>query len=195
MVDNTDSPLIKAVVALDAHFSELERIGNKINSLEMKTEFDFAHAQQLMTRFAECGEGVTSEVVNLSNYLNEARQRADALATGVTERAKLLNSRKTNEKDKLEQFRQLGERVQVLVAQMNTLRRPENTIFTEEDRAQLMKDLAGFDSELSPLIEEAQNLRKEAHLAKMRTLEQNADSLAQTLLAARQKINSLHVPN
>jgi hypothetical protein len=193
MADKQQSLLVEAVTSLDSYFSELERIGNKIISLDMKTEFELAQAQKLMLRFAECGEAVTKEVLNLSNCLNEARSRADMIASGVAEKAAILNSRKTNEQEKFELFRQLGERVQTLVSDMNRLKRPEDSTLTDKDRQQIAKELAQFESELNPLIEEAQNLRREAHYSKMRTLEQNADSLAQTLLAARQKISSLHL--
>ena len=42
------SPLVKAVLALDSHLTELERLGAKINTMDLKSEFDFAHAQRLM---------------------------------------------------------------------------------------------------------------------------------------------------
>jgi len=195
MNDASKNPslLVQAVVALDAYFTELERLGNKINSFDMKTEFEFAQAQRLMARFAECGQGVSAEVMNLSNYLNEARIRADALAQGVANRAALLNSRKTDEQAKLEEFRLLGEKVRTIVNAMNTLKRPENSVLSEEDRQQLAVDLSIFEQQLSPLIEQAQNLRREAHQFRMKSLEQNADSLAQTLIAARTKISSIHL--
>lgn len=193
MAEKTPSPLVKSVTALDAHFSELERLGNKINSLDMKSEFELAQAQKLMARFAECGNEVSAEVMNLSNYLSEARVKADALAQGVAEKASLLSSRKVNEAEKLEEFRQLGEKVRALVNDMHRLKRPEDAILSDEDRTQLAHDLAEFEKQLNPLIEQAQALRKEAHLARMKMLEQNADALAQTLLSARQKITSLHL--
>ena len=54
-----DSPLVKSVMALDAHLNELERVGTKINSTDMTSDFDFDYIQKLMTRFAECGQGVS----------------------------------------------------------------------------------------------------------------------------------------
>lgn len=188
------SPLVQAVIALDEYFSEIERVGTKINTMDLKSEFDFEQAQRLIARFAECGEGVSTEVVKLSNFLGEARVKADALAQGVSARAELLNSRNTDQQAKMAEFRALGEKVRALSEEMAQLRRPEGEILSEEARENLSVSLAALESRLDPLIEEASKLRKEAHVAKLKILEQNADSLTQTLQSIRQKLASLNLP-
>jgi len=188
---NSESPLVKSVLALDEYLSELERVGAKINSMPLKSDFDREHMQKLMGRFAECGQGVAAEVTNLSTQLNEARARAEAVAQGVAARAESLNVVKSEESDKLEQFRMLGEKVKGLNVAMSALRRPEGETISTEERAQLTASLAEFDLQLEPLIEEAQSLRKSAQAAKLKSLEANADSLAQTLQAVRTKLRSL----
>ena len=75
-----DSPLVKSVLALDQYLSELERVGQKINSTDMTSDFDVDYIQKLMTRFSESAQGVSREVTNLSTHLNEARTRAEAIA-------------------------------------------------------------------------------------------------------------------
>ena len=71
------SPLVQTVMALDSYFAELDRLGGKINTMDLKTDFDFEHARRLMGRFAECGQGVSEEVTKLSNYLlTELRAKA-----------------------------------------------------------------------------------------------------------------------
>src|SRR4051794_28585430 len=102
------SPLVKSVLALDEYFIELERLGTKINSLDMKSDFDFEHAERLIARFAECGQGVSDEVQNLAQRLNEARTKAETITAGVAERAQLLGARKTSEQTKYEEYRSLG---------------------------------------------------------------------------------------
>jgi hypothetical protein len=148
-----------------------------------------------MNRFAECGTGVSHEVINLSTQLNEARARAEALAAGVSERAALLNTRKSDEQKKLEEFGLLADKVRELTAAMSQLKQPAGVTLSDEDRAKLTMRLAEFEGQLSPLIEHAQTLRKEAHDAKMKTLAQNADSLTATLQAVRQKIVGLNLPS
>src|SRR5438045_2901319 len=82
--NNRDSPLVKSVLALDSYLAELERVGGKINSTDMASHFDVEHIQKLMTRFAECGKGISEQVVNFSAQLQEAQRRAETVAQGVS---------------------------------------------------------------------------------------------------------------
>lgn len=54
-----DSPLVKSVLALDNYLAELERVGARINSTDMTSDFDVEYIQKLMTRFAECGQSIS----------------------------------------------------------------------------------------------------------------------------------------
>src|SRR3989442_9475416 len=127
-----DSPLVRSVLALDNYLTELERVGTRINSTDMTSDFDVEYIQKLMTRFAECGQGVSEEVSNLSTQLQEARTRAEAVAQGVSARAELLNSRRNEQNEKLEKFRILGEKVRELNAAISQFRRPHGHGLTDE---------------------------------------------------------------
>src|SRR5258708_4911308 len=155
-----DSPLVKSVLALDNYLAELERIGTKINSTDMKSDFDIEYIHKLMTRFAECGQSVSDEVTNLSTQLREAQARAEAVAQGVTSQAELLNIRRNEQNQKLEEFRILGEKVLVLNNAISQFRRPHGHGLTSEDRAKLTSNIPAFESQLAQLIEELQNLRE-----------------------------------
>jgi len=192
--DKDQTDLVKAVLALDEYFSELDRLGAKINSLEMKSEFDFEHAEKLMARFAECGQGVSDEVTKLAQHLSVARARAESVAAEVAKRAELVRSRKSSANDKFEEFRQLGEKVRELSEAMNELRRDESQPITDDDRTLITARLVAFEDQLGPLIVRAQALRQDARESKIKLLEQNADSLSQTLLAIQSKISSLNLP-
>ena len=170
-----DSALVKSVVALDNYLSELERIGTKINSTDMKSDFDVDHIQKLMTRFAECGQGVADEVTNLSTHLRDAQQRADSVAQGVSRQAEAFKERQNELNEKLEEFRLLGEKIREVTT----------------NQAKIKEDLPGFEAQLSMLVDELQKLRKSARESKMRSLERNTESLAQKLDAARKKIRDL----
>jgi hypothetical protein len=188
------SPLVKAAIALDEYFAELERLGGKLNSLEMKSEFDFEHAEKLMARFAECGQGVSDEVTNLAAHLNEARAKAEVIAGTVAKRAEMVRARKADQHSKFEEYRLIGEGVRELSVALADLKRPEGEKISDEDRAHINLRLSQFEDQLNPLIDRAQTLRKDAQVAKIKLLEQNADSLAQTLQAIRQRLNSLNLP-
>src|SRR5206468_9618247 len=73
------SPLVRSVLALDSYLSDLERVGTKINGTDMGCDFDGEYIQKLMTRFTECGKGISEEVTNLSTQLREAQARAEAV--------------------------------------------------------------------------------------------------------------------
>ncbi len=185
------SHLVRAVLALDNHFSELVRLASKIDSLGMKSDSDFEQAERLMQHFAERGEGVATEVAAMSKALNDSRVQAEAAAELVSARAEQLQNRKLDQQKKMEEFRLLGEKVRELTSHISELKRTDDTVLTEAERIQMTERLKKFELLLHPLIEEATSLRKEAHLSKMKILEQNADSLSQSLLAVSKRLASL----
>ena|SRR5207253_5619111 len=186
-----DSPLVKSVLALDNYLAELERIGTKINSADMTSDVDVEFIQKLMTRFAECGQGISEEVTNLSAQLQEAQARAEAVAKGVSSQAALLNVRRNEQNEKLEQFRILGEKVRDLNTAISQFRPPHGDGMTAEDRAKLTSHIPAFEAQLTTLIEELQTLRESARNSRMRALEKNAESLVQTLQVVRKKLREL----
>jgi Skp family chaperone for outer membrane proteins len=186
-----DSSLVKSVLALDNYLTELERVGTKINSTDMTSDFDVEYIQKLMTRFAECGQGISEEVTNLSTQLQAAQARAESVAQGVSGQAELLNRRRNEQNEKIDAFRALGERVAGLNAAISRFRRPGESGLTDEDRAALKSSIPGFEEQLATLIEELENLRKSARSSRMRALEKNAESLVQTLQVVRKKLADL----
>src|SRR2546429_1345562 len=176
-----DSPLVKSVLALDNYLTELERVGTKINSTDMTSDFDVEYIQKLMNRFAECGQGVSQQVTNLSTQLLDARTRAEAVAQGVSAQAGIFYNRRNEQNEKLEKFRILGEKVRELNAAISQFRPPHGHGLAEEDRARLKSNIPAYEAELAILIEELQNLKQSARNSQMKALEKNAESLAQTL--------------
>lgn len=188
------SPLVQSVVALDEHFAALERIGAKIQDAELKTDFDIQQARKFMAVFTEHGQGIATEVVRLSQELNVLRERAAQISEKVAARSVEISHRDDEEHTKMEQFRVLAEKVRGVNAQISQLRPAEGAIVTDDDRKRIYASLIDFETQLEPLIQEAQSLKNEGHQLKMKSLEQNADSLAQTLLSVRQKVRGL-APN
>jgi oligoendopeptidase F len=186
-----DSLLVKAVLALDDQLTELERVGTKINSTDMTSDFDPEFIQKLMTRFAECGKGISEEVTNLSARLQEAQERAQAVAQGVSRQAELFSVRRKEENEKLEEFRILGEKVRDLNAAIGQFRRPRGEGMTAEDRAKLTSNIPAVEAQVADLIDELQKLRQSARNSRMKSLEKNAESLTQTLQAVRKKLADL----
>ena len=186
-----DSALVQSVLALDNYLSELERVGTKINSTDLTSDIDLEHIQKLLNRFAECAQGVSQELVNLSTQLEEARARAEAMSERVSRQAELWNIRKKEQNEKLEKFRVLGERVRKVNAAMTSFRGEQGHGLTDEDREKLRSNIPALEAELDLLINGLQDFRKSARDSRMRTLEKNAASLEQSLQAVRNKLRSL----
>lgn len=184
------SPLVEAVLHLDSYLSEIVRLGDKIQAMDLKSDFDFEQAQKLMNRFTECGEGVSEQVMRLSATLNEARAKAEVAASMVSERAELLAARQNEHQQKMQDFRSLGDKVRTLTLSLNDLKRPEGEMPSEEERAKISMRLTEFEMQLQPLIEEARNLRKEAQTSRIKALEQGADSLVQSLSAISKRLET-----
>ena len=189
------TPLIQTVLNLDNYFSELIRLGAKIESMDMKSDFDFEQAEKLINRFTECGQGVSDEVVHLSLSLNELRTKSEAAAQIVAARAELLRARKDDSQSKMDALRALGEKVRVLTLSLSDLKKIEGDTATEEDRAKISMRLSEFELELRPLIDEAQRLKEEGQNSKIKVLEQSADSLRQSLVAISQKLSTFQQTN
>lgn len=186
------SPLVQSVLALDDHFNALERLGEKIKELPLKSESDQDQMRKMLLRFAEHGQGVSDEVSRLSTNLVEARQRAEAVATEVGKRAEELSGMNATQQEVWDRFRALNEKVMSLNKGISTLKRPPDTELTDEDRIQIAGALKEFDSLFEPLIEESKIIRQEARDKNIKTLEGNADSLTQTLQSVREKIRVLN---
>jgi predicted RNase H-like nuclease (RuvC/YqgF family) len=177
-----DSPLVQSVLALDDFLRELERIGTKINATDMSADFDLDYIQKLMTRFTECGQGVTQEVSNLSKQLQEAQARAETVAQGVARQAGLFNIRRNEHIAKMDEFRALGEKVRDLNTAIAHLR---------DDRENMASNLPALEAQLAALIEELETLQKSARASKIKALEKNAHSLIQTLQNVQKKLQAI----
>ncbi len=190
--ESTKSALVQSVLALDEQFAGLERLGEKIVSMSLNSESDQDQMRKLLARFSEYGQGVSTEVTKLSTSLNEARARAERVAAEVARRAEELSGMNATQQGVWDRFRALSAKVQILNQGISALKKPEDSEYTDEDRKQLTASLQEMDALFDPLIEESQNIRKEAQNLKIKTLESNADSLAQTLQSVRQKIRVLN---
>ena len=113
------------------------------------------------------------------------------MAQGVSRQAEFFNIRKNEQNEKLEEFRILGENVRDLNAAISQFRPRQGEALTDESRSKLKSTIPGVESQLGVLIEELESLRESARNSRMKTLEKNAESLMQSLQAARKKLRDL----
>lgn len=184
------SKLVNTVLSLDTHFQSLERLSARIGEIELKSEFDLNQLRRLMLAFGESAHSVSTEFVELLTTISEAKNRAESAAQIVAAKAEQLQARQDEEASKAEAFRSLTEKVSLLNNEMKLLQRPEGETLSEEDKANLTDALSKFELKLRPLIEESLILKKDARESGLKTLEQNADALGQSLSAASQKLSN-----
>jgi hypothetical protein len=98
--NQSESPLVRSVNALDANFFELIRLGNKIDEINLKSDTDYEQLERLLKRFAEYGDGVSSQIVLMSQALTDSRAQAEAVAQAVSIKAALLHERKVAEQSR-----------------------------------------------------------------------------------------------
>ena len=188
------SPLAQTVLDLDTHFSDLARLGAKIDEMDLKSNFDFEQVERLIHHFAETGNLVSAHIIRMSEELTKAREAAESAALKVAKRAEQLQARKLEIQEKMNQFQSLSEKVTQLNLSLRDLAHLNGTTesLSPEDRSQIAQRLNAVELQLPALIDEASVLKTEAQSAKIKILEQNADSMRQSLLAVQQKLSSLH---
>ncbi len=188
--NKTQSPLVQSVLNLDGHFADLERLSARIEEIELKSEFDFTQARQLLGRFAECAQSVSTEIVDLVGFINEARIRAETAGKIVAAKAEQLQELQDKQDDKMKAFHVLAEKVATLNENLKSLKKPNGEELSESERILLVNKFGELKLQLEPLIEEAVAIKNEARTSKMKVLEQNADSLSQSLTAVKQKLTA-----
>ena len=166
--NQTASPLVLSVSALDAHFLELVRLSARIDELPLKSDTDYEQLERLLFRFAENGDGVSKQIMLMSQALSDSRSKAEAVAQTVAQKAEQLQNRKLEEQKKMEQFRLLGEKVRDLSASLSEFKDLDGANLSLDEKEKMLSHLVDFEVQLRPLIEEATALKKEGHLAKMK---------------------------
>lgn len=185
------SPLVLAVLALDEHFSDLKRLSARIDEIDMKSNFDFEQSERMINLFAETGQAISGDIANFVDVLNEARAEAELAAQKVSLKAEQLKVRKEEIQSKMTRFHSLSEKVGQLNETLLHFRRSPGEALSEQDRAELKVRLAEIASQLNGLIDEAQELQNVGHDSKIKILEQNADSMRQSLIAVSKKIDTM----
>src|SRR5262249_20278043 len=139
---------------------------------------------------AECGQHIAEEMTNFSTQLKEAQTRAQTVTANVSRQAALFKERVDDLNEKLEKFRLLGERVRGLNAVIGRFKPPQGDELTKEDREAMNSTIATLEAQLTGVIEELQELRNSARSSQIRSLEKEAESLAQSVRALQTKLKN-----
>lgn len=179
----------QAALTLDSDFTELEQLSGQLERLDIDSDNGLERGRQLLGRFGECGSRIGEGVQGLATNLEASRARAEAAAGTVAVRAAMIQARVELSEAMLKKFSALGEMVRGVTVAMGTVKKLTSSELSYEDRTMLLKHLADLDTQLALLIAEARVLKDEARAVNLKTIERNADSLGQSLDAARRKLS------
>jgi uncharacterized protein YoxC len=185
------SPLVLALLTLDEHFSELNRLATRVEEIDLKSNFDFEQSERLITRFAEAGQAISEDIVHFVKVLNETREQAELAAQKVSAKAEILKGRKEDIQSKMARFQILSDKVGDLNQSLMQFQRPAGEALTPNEITEMKTRLTEIAQQLQPLIEEAQVLKNIGYDSKLKALEQNAESLRQSLIAVSVKISGM----
>lgn len=185
------SPLVLAVLTLDEHFMSLQRLADRIDEIDVKSNFDLKQSEKLLNAFTEAGQAIGEDVNNFVAILNKAQAEAESAAQKVAARAEHLKIRKDEIQEKMAQFQNLSQKVHELNSILVIFKRPPGEILSEQESADLKSKLGQIAGHVNLLIDEAEKFREIGHVSKIKILEQNAESLRQSLVTVSKKISEI----
>jgi hypothetical protein len=187
--NKSQSPFAQAALDLDRDFTQFERLAREIERLSVNSDRGLERAGIMMGEIDAVRKRLETGMVALAKTLDDARERTEKAALTVSNRAQEIRERQLEAENMLTRYKTLGEMVKQITTALTQLRKPGAGEMTPEDQATLAKRLPEFNAQMDVVVNEARKLMDDAHQANMKTLERNADSLRQSLQAARNRFN------
>ena len=175
-------------LALDNDFCEFGRLASEMEGIDIQSDLGFDKARKLLAKLDTTGKRIGDGMVGLTTSLEEVRQRTEAAAQLVSERAAAVEKRQNDNDRMVERLHTLGNLVKQVTEAVAKLRASSADAIAAEPN-ELGNKLPEFSNQLGVLVDETKKLIEDAQAAKMTSLERNADSLRQTLQAARNRLN------
>ena len=138
----------QAAVALDADFSELERLSVQLSKVEIETDSGLEQSRKLLGRFGECGQRIGEQMQVFAKSLEESRDRAEKASHEVAARAALIQDRQRNVSAMLQRFEALGEMVKQVTLVVAQLRAPTDGELATETREAIMAKIPDLDGQI-----------------------------------------------
>lgn len=179
----------KAAIDLDAELSAYDKLGADIERSDLDSEKGLQKLQELLKSVDEKRAELGAQMQKFAQHLQNARERCDQVEGLVTLKTNELSSRLLLADGLFKRFQMLGEMVSAITESLGALKKPENEELSGEEKAAMVGRLPEFNEKIAVLINEAGKLVNDARDAKLKTLEQNADAMKQTLQSAKNKFN------
>jgi hypothetical protein len=187
---DTLSPFGRMAVKLDVDFCELMRLSGQIEKLEINSDSSLDRAVKLLDQFAHHGQNIAEGITEFSRILQDARDRSEAAAKLVAERAPMVQERRQQQNLVQEKLLQLEQQVKEVNASFTGFKNRGQIGSAQEEKGHLRTELERMNSHLADFIESAQAIKAEAGQSRFKSLERDADSLLTTLHSARRKLTT-----
>lgn len=191
--NDPERPTLTDVAALiDADLARFESLTAQLERGELDSQKKLERAAKALTEVAELDTRLGDHVRALLAAITAARDRQQAHAQRVHERALELQGRAQAFQALLERYGALGERAAELNGVLQAAATKKRDLSSAADTAELVATLQGLGEQLHDLATEAAALAAAAGEADFADVVSQADSLRQQLLGALNKVNLLH---
>jgi len=182
------SILAQAAAGLELELRRFDELATTVTKLPLDTEKNLQRAGKTLTEIADSEQRVNAHVRALLEAIHGARDRKDASAVLVANRAAEIAVRVQEFAGLLERLRALGGEA----ANINVLMQEvANAVRDKSDKGSALSRIEEVQTRLETVVENAQSLRETAKDKDAPDIAQQADSIRQQITAARNRLSLL----
>lgn len=183
------SAFAQSALALDDEFNQFERLSRELERLSIHSDKGLERARALLGELDQCGQRIGKGMQTLATALDGSREQTEKAAQIVSSKSMAVQERQRETEQMLGRVKALGDMARQITTSVAQLRQPSVTDLSDADKQQIASRLPEINGQLGFLVEEARKLADDAQTANMKDLERHAQSLKQTLQAARNRLN------
>ena len=186
-----ESELVAAAQALDEGLERFEALSEQLKTAPLQSEKHLERASTTLKSLADMDDQLRQRVTALVGAISRVRDRQQAQAEAVHQRAQELQARTEVFKDLLVRYGNMGQSAGELNVQMQQFAQQRQAAKTPEENAALATTFQALQDRMAEVANEAQDLARAAEEKEFNDIARQADSLRQQLLSARNKMGLL----
>lgn len=186
-----ESELVAAAQALDEGLERFEALSEQLQNAPLQSEKHLERASTTLKNLADMDDQLRQRVTALVGAISRVRDRQQAQAEAVHQRAQELQARTEVFKDLLVRYGNMGQSAGELNVQMQQFAQQRQDAKTPEENAALATTFQALQDRMAQVAIEAEDLSRAADEKEFNDIARQADSLRQQLLSARNKMGLL----
>ncbi len=186
-----ESELVAAAQSLDEGLERFEALAEQLQNAPLSSEKHLERASATLKSLADMDDQLRMRVTALVGAISKVRDRQQAQAEAVHQRAQQLQERTEVFKDLLVRYGSLGQSAGELNVQMTQFAQQRQQAKTPEEHAALATTFQALQDRMAQVAEDARGLATAAEEKDFGDIARQADSLRQQLLSARNKMSLL----